>query len=40
MTRIIQLLGALVGTVLGFVLGIALLGRAAELVQPANAPRS
>ena len=38
MTRIIQLLGALVGTVLGFVLGIALLGRAAELVQPANAP--
>lgn len=38
MTRIVQLIGAFVGTPLGIALGFALLGRAAELIQPANAP--
>lgn len=38
MTRIVQLLGALAGTALGFALGLALLDRADALVQPVNAP--
>ena len=38
MTRIIQLTGALLGTLIGFALGLALLQRAGELIQPANRP--
>jgi uncharacterized protein YacL len=38
MTRIIQLTGALLGTLFGFALGLALLQRAGELIQPANRP--
>jgi uncharacterized protein YacL len=38
MTRIVQLVGALAGTALGFAIGLALLERADTLVQPANAP--
>jgi uncharacterized protein YacL len=38
MTRLVQLLGALVGTALGFVVGITLLERARDMIQPANAP--
>ena len=38
MTRIVQLLGAVTGTALGFAAGLALLDRADDLVQPANAP--
>jgi len=36
MTRIIQLTGALLGTLIGFALGLALLQRAGDLVEPAN----
>ena len=38
MTRIIQLLGAVTGTVLGFAVGLALLDRAHGLLTQANAP--
>ena len=38
MTRIIQLLGALLGTFVGFGLGLALLTRAEGLIDPANRP--
>ena len=38
MTRIIQLTGALLGTLIGFALGLALLQRAGDLIQPANRP--
>jgi uncharacterized protein YacL len=38
MTRIIQLTGALLGTLIGFALGLALLQRAGELIEPANRP--
>ena len=38
MTRIIQLTGALLGTLIGFALGLALLQRAGELIQPPNRP--
>ena len=38
MTRIIQLTGALLGTLFGFALGLALLQRAGELIDPANRP--
>jgi uncharacterized protein YacL len=38
MTRIIQLTGALLGTLIGFALGLALLQRAGGLVDPANRP--
>ena len=38
MTRIIQLLGALLGTLFGFALGLALLQRAGELIDAANRP--
>ena len=38
MTRIIQLTGALLGTLIGFALGLALLQRAGDLVEPANRP--
>ncbi len=38
MTRIIQLLGAVTGTVLGFAIGLTLLDRAHGLLTPANAP--
>ena len=36
MTRIIQLMGALLGTLVGFALGLALLGRAGGLIEPPN----
>jgi uncharacterized protein YacL len=38
MTRIIQLTGALLGTLFGFALGLALLVRFPDLIQPANRP--
>ncbi|HUF07214.1 MAG TPA: PIN domain-containing protein [Candidatus Binatia bacterium] len=38
MTRIIQLTGALLGTLIGFALGLAFLPRAGDLIQPANRP--
>ena len=38
MTRIIQLTGALLGTLIGFALGLALLQRAGDLILPANRP--
>lgn len=38
MTRIIQLLGALAGTVIGFAVGLTLLEQAADVLTPANAP--
>jgi uncharacterized protein YacL len=38
MTRFIQLLGALVGTLVGFVLGLALLQRSGDLIAPGNRP--
>ncbi|HUH16480.1 MAG TPA: PIN domain-containing protein [Methylomirabilota bacterium] len=38
MTRIIQLMGALLGTLIGFALGLALLQRAGDLIEPANRP--
>ena len=38
MTRIIQLTGALLGTLIGFALGLALLERAGDLIEPANRP--
>ena len=38
MTRIIQLLGAVAGTALGFAVGLALLDQSGRLVGPANAP--
>jgi uncharacterized protein YacL len=38
MTRIIQLLGALLGTLVGFALGLALLQRAGGLIDAANRP--
>ena len=38
MTRIIQLTGALLGTLIGFALGLALLQRAGDLVEEANRP--
>jgi uncharacterized protein YacL len=38
MTRIIQLMGALLGTLIGFALGLALLERSGTLIEPANRP--
>jgi uncharacterized protein YacL len=38
MTRIIQLTGALLGTLIGFALGLALLQRSGSFVEPANRP--
>ena len=38
MTRFIQLTGALLGTLIGFALGLALLQRAGHLIEPANRP--
>jgi uncharacterized protein YacL len=38
MTRIIQFTGALLGTLFGFALGLLLLQRAGELIEPANRP--
>ena len=38
MTRVIQLTGALLGTLFGFALGLALLQRAGDLIEPANRP--
>jgi uncharacterized protein YacL len=38
MNRLIQLLGAFLGTLFGFALGLALLQRAGDLIQPANRP--
>jgi uncharacterized protein YacL len=38
MTRIIQLTGALLGTLIGFALGLALLQRAGDLIEEANRP--
>jgi uncharacterized protein YacL len=38
MTRIIQFTGALLGTLIGFALGLALLQRAGDIIQPANRP--
>jgi uncharacterized protein YacL len=38
MTRIIQFTGALLGTLIGFALGLALLQRAGNVIQPANRP--
>ncbi|MBA3740816.1 MAG: PIN domain nuclease [Chloroflexi bacterium] len=38
MTRIVQLTGALLGTLIGFALGLALLQRAGSLIQDANRP--
>jgi uncharacterized protein YacL len=38
MTRIIQLAGALLGTLIGFALGLALLERSGTLIEPANRP--
>ena len=38
MTRIIQLVGALLGTLIGFVLGLMLLQRAGDLIEAGNKP--
>ncbi len=38
MTRIIHFTGALLGTLIGFALGLALLDRARDLIEPANRP--
>jgi uncharacterized protein YacL len=38
MTRIIQFTGALLGTLIGFALGLALLQRAGDVIEPANRP--
>lgn len=38
MTRIIQLTGALLGTLIGFAVGLSLLPRAGDLIQPENRP--
>ena len=38
MTRIIHFTGALLGTLIGFALGLALLQRAGDLIEPANRP--
>ncbi len=38
MTRTIQLMGALLGTLIGFALGLALLERSGTLIEPANRP--
>jgi len=38
MTRIIQLTGALLGTLIGFALGLALVQRAGDLIEEANRP--
>jgi len=38
MTRFIQFTGALLGTLIGFALGLALLQRAGDVIQPANRP--
>jgi uncharacterized protein YacL len=38
MTRIIQFTGALLGTLIGFALGLALLQRAGSVIQPPNRP--
>ncbi len=38
MTRIIQFTGALLGTLFGFALGLALLQRAGDIIEPANRP--
>ncbi len=38
MTRIIQFTGAMLGTLIGFALGLALLQRAGDLIEPANRP--
>jgi uncharacterized protein YacL len=38
MTRIIQLMGALLGTLLGFALGLLLLERSGSLIEPPNRP--
>ena len=38
MTRIVQFTGALLGTLIGFALGLALLQRAGDLIEPANRP--
>ena len=38
MTRIIQFTGALLGTLIGFALGLTLLQRAGDLIEPANRP--
>ena len=38
MNRIVQLTGALLGTLFGFALGLALLQRAGDLIEPANRP--
>ncbi len=38
MTRIIQFTGALLGTLIGFALGLALLQRAGNVIEPANRP--
>ena len=38
MTRIIHFMGALLGTLIGFALGLALLQRAGDLIEPANRP--
>ncbi len=38
MTRIVQLTGALLGTLIGFALGLALLQRAGSLIEDANRP--
>ncbi|MDQ3345495.1 MAG: twitching motility protein PilT, partial [Chloroflexota bacterium] len=38
MNRVIQFTGALLGTLIGFALGLALLQRAAGLIEPANGP--
>jgi len=38
MNRVIQFIGALLGTLIGFALGLALLQRAGGLIEPANGP--
>jgi len=38
MNRVIQFTGALLGTLIGFALGLALLQRAGDLIEPANGP--
>lgn len=38
MTRLIQFTGALLGTLIGFALGLTLLQRAGDLIEPANRP--
>ena len=38
MTRIIQFTGALLGTLIGFALGLTLLQRAGDVIEPANRP--